>query len=73
MILEVVARAAGPAVTTASRGLIVGLLLVPLLIVTASSIPALMILPFTREGTSRIETYMTLFITWTRTILTYSR
>jgi hypothetical protein len=58
---------------TSARGiqrvLLVALTLVPLLLVTVSTLPALIILPFIPDGAQRADQLITQLIAWTRTIL----
>jgi hypothetical protein len=51
------------------RVLIVALTLIPLLLVTISTLPALIILPFLPGGVDRSHKLITQLIIWTRTIL----
>jgi hypothetical protein len=58
---------------TSARGiqrvLLVALTLVPLLLVTVSALPALIILPLIPAGAQRADQLITQLIVWTRTIL----
>jgi hypothetical protein len=53
--------------------LVVGITLVPMLIVLAASIPALVVMPFSRLGWQRMKELIDYFIRWTQTILTCSQ
>jgi hypothetical protein len=62
-----------PSQLGSSRALIVGLALIPLVIVTIASIPALIILPFTPRGWDRCEVHVGRMAAWTAEILAHSR
>ncbi|MFF3330477.1 hypothetical protein ACFYWX_13100 [Streptomyces sp. NPDC002888] len=57
----------------AQRALIVLLALVPLLLVTLSLTPALLVLPFARSRTSQVLTLIRQLTTWTGSLLVSSR
>lgn len=62
--LELLSSAKG-----AQRVLIVALMLIPLLLVTISCLPALVILPFLPGGVDRARKLIAQLITWTRVVL----
>ena len=51
------------------RVLVVALILIPLLLVTISSLPAITVLPFLPGGVDRIQNIVAQLIVWTRAIL----
>jgi hypothetical protein len=51
------------------RVALVLILLLPLLVVTVASVPALAILPFTRTGSERVVKLIERLVTWTRALL----
>lgn len=53
----------------AQRVMIVALTLIPLLLVTASLLPALIVLPFLPGGVDRVRKIVAQLIIWTRAIL----
>jgi hypothetical protein len=57
----------------AKRVLLVALCLLPLLAATAACLPALVVLPFTRHGSSRSMDVLRQIARWTRSILIDSR
>ncbi|MFF1412331.1 hypothetical protein ACFVX6_21605 [Streptomyces sp. NPDC058289] len=57
----------------AARVLIVGLALVPVVIVTLASVPALLVLPFSRRRSAQATTIVRQLIAWTRGLLLTSR
>jgi hypothetical protein len=57
----------------AQRALIVLFALLPLLIVTLASVPALALLPFFAQHSTRARAIVQQLITWTRTTLVSSR
>jgi hypothetical protein len=62
-----------PATITQARALIVGLALIPLTLVIIASIPALVIMPFTPGGITRVETFASWMTAWTVSIMMHSR
>lgn len=57
----------------AARVLIVGLALVPVVIVTLSSVPALLVLPFSRRRSAHATAIVRQLTAWTRGLLATSR
>lgn len=57
----------------AARVLIVGLALVPVVIVTVASVPALLALPFSRRRSTHAAAIVRQLIAWTRGLLVTSR
>ncbi|MEV7416297.1 dTMP kinase [Streptomyces sp. NPDC089919] len=57
----------------AARVLIVGLALLPVLIVTAASVPALLVLPFSRRRSAQAAAIVRQLTAWTRALLAGSR
>jgi hypothetical protein len=51
------------------RVAVIALTLIPFLVVTTSTVPALIVLPFLPNGVERVRILMAQFILWTRTIL----
>ena len=62
-----------PCTTGSSRAMIVGLALVPVVLVILASIPAMAVMPFTRNGWSRMAAHLSQLMTWTVAILVQSR
>lgn len=56
-----------------ARVLIVGLALVPVVIVTLASVPALLVLPFSRRRSAQATTIVGQLVAWTRGLLVTSR
>jgi hypothetical protein len=62
-----------PATIPQARALIVGLALIPLTLVIIASIPALVIMPFTPGGITRVETFASWMTAWNASIMVNSR
>ncbi|WP_158939455.1 hypothetical protein [Streptomyces sp. NRRL S-87] len=57
----------------AGRVLVVGLVLVPVVIVTVASVPALVVLPFSRRRSAQAAGIVRQLVAWTRALLDGSR
>ncbi|MCX5208660.1 dTMP kinase [Kitasatospora sp. NBC_00240] len=66
-------HASPAALTRLQRVLLVALAILPLLLVTAATVPALTVLPFSRQGAERALLLMTSIREHTRTLLAGSR